>query len=123
MASKTTLNAKNLETLGAARLAPICDVSTVLSWPHVVKTYALSIGGKKARPDSIAGRHWEALAPEVGCRPTDVKSHVEQLVSAMVANRVKVTAEVSALVGATKGYVVQTAEAVEANALRMMERL
>jgi hypothetical protein len=26
-------------------------------------------------------------------------------------------------VGATKGYVVQTAEAVEANALRMMERL
>jgi hypothetical protein len=47
----------------------------------------------------------------------------KQLVSAMVANRVKVTAEVSALAGATKGYVVQTAEAVEANALRMMERL
>jgi hypothetical protein len=79
MASKTTLNAKNLETLGAARLAPIYDVSTVLSLPHVVKTYALSIGGKKARPDSIAGRHWEALAPEVGCRPTDVKSHVEYI--------------------------------------------
>jgi serine/threonine-protein kinase HipA len=124
MASKTTLNAKNLETLGAAPgLAPICDVSTVLSWPHVLKTYAQSIGGKKWRPDSIVGRHWEALAREVGYRPTYVKSHVEQLVSAMVANRVKVTAEVSALAGATKGYVVQTAEAVEANALRMMERL
>jgi serine/threonine-protein kinase HipA len=41
----------------------------------------------------------------------------------MVANRVKVTAEVSALVGATKGYVVQTAEAVETNALRMMGKL
>jgi C1A family cysteine protease len=47
----------------------------------------------------------------------------KQLVSAMVANRVKVTAEVSALVGATKGYVEQTAEAVETNALRMMGRL
>jgi serine/threonine-protein kinase HipA len=127
LVANTDAHAKNYSLIlpvgVAPRLAPIYDVSTVLSWPHVVKTYAQSIGGKKRRPDSIAGRHWEALAREVGYRPTEVKSRVEQLVSAMVANRVKVTAEVSALVGATKGYVVQTAEAVETNALRMMGKL
>jgi serine/threonine-protein kinase HipA len=36
---------------------------------------------------------------------------------------VKVTAEVAALQGAPEGYVTQTAEAVEGNALRMAGRL
>jgi serine/threonine-protein kinase HipA len=95
----------------------------VLSWPHVVKIYAQSIGGKKRSPDMIAGRHWEALAREIGYRPTDVKNRVQQIVDVLVANRVKITAEVSALPGATKGYVAQTAKAVEANSLRMAGRL
>ena len=41
----------------------------------------------------------------------------------MVANRAKVTTDVTALPGGTEGYVVQTAEAVEDNALRMAGRL
>jgi len=68
-------------------------------------------------------RHWEALAREIGYRPTDVKNRVQQIVDVLVANRVKITAEVSALPGATKGYVAQTAKAVEANLLRMAGRL
>jgi serine/threonine-protein kinase HipA len=104
-------------------LAPLYDVSTVLSWPHVAKTYAQSIDGKKRRPDMIAGRHWEAIAREVGYRPTDVKNRVRQIVDAMVANRAKVTREVMSLPGSLKGYVTQTAEAVEGNALRMLGRL
>lgn len=105
------------------RLAPLYDVSTVLSWPHVVKTYAQFIDGKKRNPDMVAGRHWEAIAREIGYRPTDVKNRVQQIVDAMVANRAKVTAAVTTLPGATERYVVQTAEAVEENALLMVGRL
>lgn len=127
LVANTDAHAKNYSLIlpvGAApRLAPLYDVSTVLSWPHVVKTYAQSIDGKKRRPNMIEGRHWEAIAREIGYRPTDVKSRVQQIVDAMVANRARVTADVTALPGATEGYVVQTAEAVEDNALRMAGRL
>ena len=127
LVANTDAHAKNYSLIlpvGAPpRLAPLYDVSTVLSWPHVAKTYAQSIDGKKRRPDMIAGRHWEAIAREIGYRPTDVKNRVRQIVDAMVANRAKVTREVSVLPGATEGYVAQTAEAVEGNALRMVGRL
>jgi serine/threonine-protein kinase HipA len=123
----TDAHAKNYSLIlpvgGGPRLAPLYDVSTVLSWPHIVKTYAQSIDGKKRRPDTIAGRNWEALAREVGYRPTDVKNRVQQIVDALVANRAKITDEVAALPGASKGYAVQTAEAVEGNAWRMAGRL
>ncbi|UYP67635.1 HipA domain-containing protein [Thalassobacter stenotrophicus] len=125
--ANTDAHAKNYSLIlpiGAApRLAPIYDVSTVLSWPHVVKTYAQSIDGKKRNPEMVAGRHWEAIAREIGYRPTDVKNRVQQIVDAIVVNRARVTADIAALPGATEGYVVQTAEAVEENALRMAGRL
>jgi len=127
LVANTDAHAKNYSLIlpvGASpRLAPLYDVSTGLSWPHVVKSYAQSIDGKKRRPDTIAGRHWEALAREIGYRPTDVKNRVQQIIDALVANREKITAEVTALSGASAGYVVQTAEAVEENALRMAGRL
>ncbi|MGY6548463.1 MAG: HipA domain-containing protein [Roseinatronobacter sp.] len=127
LVANTDAHAKNYSLIlpvgSGPRLAPLYDVSTVLSWPHVVKTYAQSIDGKKRRPDTISGRHWEALAREVGYRPTDVKHRVQQIVDALVANRAKITQEVAALPGASEGYVVQTAEAVEGNALRMAGRL
>ena len=127
LVANTDAHAKNYSLIlpvGAPpRLAPLYDVSTVLSWPHVVKTYAQLIDGKKRNPDMVAGRHWEAIAREIGYRPTDVKNRVQQIVDAMVANRAKVTTEVTALPGATEGYVVQTAAAVEENALRMAGRL
>ena len=127
LVANTDAHAKNYSLIlpvGAApRLAPLYDVATVLSWPHVATTYAQSIDGKKRHPDMIAGRHWEVIAREIGYRPTDVKNRVQQIVDAMVANRAKITAEVTALSGASAGYVEQTAEAVEENALRMAGRL
>lgn len=127
LVANTDAHAKNYSLIlpvGAPpRLAPLYDVSTVLSWPHVAKSYAQSIDGKRRRSDMISGRHWEAIAREIGYRPTDVKNRVRQIVDAMVANRAKVTREVSVLPGATEGYVAQTAEAIEGNALRMVGRL
>ena len=98
-------------------------MSSVLPWPHVVQSYAQSIAGKKRTPDMIAGRHWERVARDIGYRPTDVRKRVQELVDKLIACRVNVTAEVAALRGATEGYVTQTAEAVEGNALRMAGRL
>ena len=127
LVANTDAHAKNysliLPVAAAPRLAPLYDVSSVLPWPHVVQSYAQSIAGKKRTPDMIAGRHWEAMARDIGYRPTDVRNRVQDLVDKLVAGRVKVTAEVAALQGATEGYVTQTAEAVEGNALRMAGRL
>ena len=127
LVANTDAHAKNysviLPVAAAPRLAPIYDVSTVLSWPHVVKTYAQFIDGKQRRPETVSGRHWEAIARDIGYRPTDVKNRVQQIVDAMVANKVKVTAAVAELPGAAAGYVTQTAEAVENNALRIAGRL
>ncbi|TGD61609.1 type II toxin-antitoxin system HipA family toxin [Tabrizicola sp. WMC-M-20] len=127
LVANTDAHAKNysliLPVAATPRLAPLYDVSTVLSWPHVVQSYAQSIAGKKRTPDMIAGRHWEAMAREIGYRPTDVRNRVQELVDKLVAGRVSVSADVAALTGATEGYVTQTAGAVEANALRMAGRL
>ena len=127
LVANTDAHAKNYSLIlpvgDDPRLAPLYDVSTVLSWPHVVKAYAQSIDGKKRNADMVAGRHWAAIARDVGYRPTDVKNRVRQIVDALVANREKITAEVRALPGATNGYVTQTAEAIETNARRMAGRL
>lgn len=127
LVANTDAHAKNYSLLlpvgGGPSLAPLYDVSTVLSWPHVVQAYAQNIAGKKRTPDMIAGRHWEVIAREIGYRPTDVKNRVQQLVDALVAHRVKITDEVTALPNASGGYVAQTAQAVEENALRMAGRL
>lgn len=127
LVANTDAHAKNYSLIlpvGAApRLAPLYDVSTVLCWPHVAKTYAQCIDGKRRRPDMIAGRHWEAIAREIGYRPTDVKNRVQQIVDALVADKAKIMEDVTALAGATEGYVMQTADAVEENALRMAGRL
>ncbi|MDT8854770.1 HipA domain-containing protein [Paracoccaceae bacterium Fryx2] len=127
LVANTDAHAKNYSLIlpvGAApRLAPLYDVSSVLSWPHVVQTLAQNIAGKKRAPDAVAARHWEAVAREIGYRPTDVRNRVQGLVDRLVTSRVPVTAEVAALPGATAGYALQTAEAVEGNALRIAGRL
>uniref|UniRef100_UPI004047348C hypothetical protein n=1 Tax=Yoonia sp. TaxID=2212373 RepID=UPI004047348C len=63
------------------------------------------------------------MACGIGYRETDVKNRVQGLVDKPVAGKVTVTSDVAALPGATEGKVTQTAEAVEGNALRMVERL
>ena len=110
--------------LGAkSQLAPLYDVSSALSWPHVVQSYAQKIAEKKRWPCAIAGRHWEAIAAEIGYGPANVKKRVQHLVDRIVANRVKVAGDVCELAGPGVGYVQQTAENVEINALRMAGRL
>jgi serine/threonine-protein kinase HipA len=127
LVANTDAHAKNysliLPIAAQPRLAPLYDVSSVLAWPHVVQAYAQNIAGKKRTADGIAARHWAAIAREVGFRPRDVLTRVQGLIDGIVANRIGVTESVARLPGATKGYVVQTAELVEGNALRMGGRL
>lgn len=127
LVANSDAHAKNYSLLlpmaDAPRLAPLYDASSVLSWPHVNKYYAQNIAGKKRVPGSTAARHWEAVARDIGYRPSAVLDRVRQLVDRMVATRVSVSEEVAEMPYASEGYVEQTAEAVERNALRIAGRL
>jgi len=127
LVANTDAHAKNhsllLHLSAAPQLAPLYDVSSALSWPHVSRTYAQRIAGKKRIPAAVAARHWKAIALDVGYHPIDVLAYVRKLVDLLVANRVRIAREVAELPGASVGYTEQTAEAVEGNALRMAGRL
>lgn len=127
LVANSDAHAKNYSLLlpmaDAPRLAPLYDVSSVLSWSHVNQYHAQNIAGKKRKPGETAARHWETVAREAGYRPSAVLERVRQLVDRMVAARVSVTEEVAAMPYASEGYVEQTAEAVERNALRIAGRL
>jgi len=127
LVANTDAHAKNYSLLlpvGAApRLAPLYDVSTVLSWPSVTQFFAQNIAGRKRKPADVAARHWDAMAQSAGYRPADVRDRVLQIAEAFVAKRVATTESVAALPGVTRGYVEETAGLIEENALRIAGRL
>ena len=127
LVANTDAHAKNYSLLlpigSGPRLAPLYDVSSVLPWPHVTQYFAQNLAGTRRKPEAMAARHWDHIARDMGYRPADLRSRVQELVDAMIGARVAVTATVSALPGATAGYVEQTAALVEENALRIAGRL
>ena len=127
LVANTDAHAKNYSLLlpiaGEPKLAPLYDVSTVLAWPGVVQTLAQNIAGKRRQPGNLDARHWDAIANSVGYRPSDVRQRVQTLVDSFVANKVSVTADVKSLSGSVAGYVEETAELIEGNALRIAGRL
>lgn len=127
LVANTDAHAKNYSLLlpvaGAPHLAPLYDVSTVLTWPHVVQKFAQNLAGKRRKPGDIAPRHWDAIAEEMGYRAADLRSRVVELVDLMVANRVEIAQAVASIEGVTTGYIHQAAEAIEQNALRIAGRL
>ncbi|MCJ1901454.1 MULTISPECIES: HipA domain-containing protein [Paracoccus] len=127
LVANTDAHAKNYSILlpvgGEPRLAPLYDVSTVLPWPHVTQYFAQNLAAKRRRPEAMAGRHWDIIAGDMGYRPADLRQRVQELVDAMVANRVTVAGAVASLPGVTSGYVEQAAELIETNALRIAGRL
>ena len=127
LVANTDAHAKNYSLLlpvdAGPRLAPLYDVSTVLAWPHVVQYFAQNIAGKKRKPGDVAARHWDAIAQAVNYRPADVRKRVQELVDALVANRVAVTQSVAALPGCAGGYAEEVADLIENNSLRIAGRL
>ncbi|WP_052362667.1 HipA domain-containing protein [Falsirhodobacter sp. alg1] len=127
LVANTDAHAKNYSILfpliPSPRLAPLYDVSSVLPWPHVNQFHAQNIAGKKRRPGDIAARHWNAIALAQGYRPADIRRRVQELADAIVAQKIAVITEVSALAGVSAGYVTEAADMIEANALRIAGRL
>ncbi|WP_299950240.1 HipA domain-containing protein [Hyphomonas sp. BRH_c22] len=127
LVANTDAHAKNYSLLlpvgGGLRLAPLYDVSTVLAWPRVVQYFAQNIAGRKRKPGDVEARHWDAIAKAVNYRPADVRKRVQELVDALLANRVAVSQAIAALPGSSRGYVEETAGLVEENALRIAGRL
>ncbi len=127
LAANTDAHAKNYAILlpPASRplLAPLYDVSTVLPWPYVTKSYAQNIAGKRRRPVSVAGRHWDTVAQDAGYRPADLRQRVRELADSIAINSVAVSDSVRSMDGATAGYVDQAAALVEEHALRIAGKL
>lgn len=127
LVANTDAHAKNyftIHSLGAKpALAPIYDVSTVLAWPHGIQFHAQKLAGRKRKPGEMAGRHWDVIAKEGGYRAPNLRKRVQELIDAIVAKRVQVETKVSALPGATPGYVQQAAEHIVKDALRIGGRL
>ncbi|MBI1400041.1 type II toxin-antitoxin system HipA family toxin [Hyphomonas sp.] len=127
LAANTDAHAKNYSLLlpvgSEPRLAPLYDVSTVLTWPNVVQYFAQNIAGKRRKPSDLGAHHWDAIAVTVSYRPADVRERVREIVDQCVAQRAGVTKAVKALPGSAAGYVEQAAGCVEENALRIAGRL
>ena len=125
LTANTDAHAKNYSMLltGDRALAPLYDVSTVLHWEHVNQYHAQKIAGRKRKPGDTARRHWDRIAEEAGLNARGVRLRIQELVDAMVANRVEATERIASQVGATTAIVEQVAEDVETNALRIVGRL
>ncbi|MBU6319981.1 MAG: type II toxin-antitoxin system HipA family toxin [Alphaproteobacteria bacterium] len=127
LVANTDAHAKNYSLIlpvGAEpRLAPLYDVSTVLSWPSVTQFFAQNIAGRKRKPADVAPRHWDAMAQSAGYRPADVRDRVLQIAEAFVAKRVATTETVATLPAVTRGYVEEAAGLIEENVLRIAGRL
>lgn len=125
LTANTDAHAKNYSMLltGERNLAPLYDVSSVLHWDHVNQYHAQKIAGRKRKPGDTARRHWDRIAEEAGLNARGVRLRVQELVDAMVANRVEATERIACQVGATAAIAEQVAEDVETNALRIAGRL
>jgi serine/threonine-protein kinase HipA len=127
LVANTDAHAKNYSILfpvGAEpRLAPLYDVSTVLPWEHVNQYFAQNLAGKRRKPEAMAARHWDAIAGDMGYRPTDLRDRVQELVDAIIVKSPAVAGEIVDLPGVTPGYVGQAVELIEVNALRIAGRL
>lgn len=118
-------HAKNYSMLlsGGARIAPLYDVSSVLSWDHVVQYHAQNLSGRKRKPDDMARRHWDRIANEAGFNPRNLRLRVQEQIDDMVAKRVEATDLVSTQPGVSAEMVRHVAELAEQNALRIGRRL
>lgn len=127
LVANTDAHAKNYSLLfpigKGPQLAPLYDVSSVLGWSHVVQYYAQNIAGRKRKPVDTAPAHWDAISAAGRLRASNVRARVEELVDLIVAHRVEVTKQVKSFAGASPGYVDQTAEQIEENALRIAGRI
>lgn len=126
LVANTDAHAKNYSLLHSAglRLAPLYDVSTVLLWKSFINQYhAQRIAGKKIKPQNIAPRHWEHIANGTGLNPRQLKRRVSELVDKMVAAKMRAIDIASNQKGAVARVVVEVADMVEQNALRIAGRL
>ena len=127
LVANTDAHAKNYSLLlpvgEGPRLAPLYDVLTALPWPHVTQYFAQNVAGKKRKLGDIATHHWDAIAEAMGCRPTDIRKRVKELVHGIGASHVPVTKAVKSLLGVVGGCVEEASILIRENILRIAGRL
>ncbi len=121
LVANTDAHAKNYSMLLSTptSMAPLYDISSVLSWHHVNPYYAQNVSGRQRKPGDIASHDWDAIARSAELNASALRRRASELIDAVVANRVEATKRVSSLPGATPEIVEHVAELVENNALRI----
>jgi serine/threonine-protein kinase HipA len=121
----TDAHAKNYSLMfsPSPSLAPLYDVSSVLTWDHVNQYAAQNLAGKKRKPGDLAGRHWDAIAEAAGLNPRELRQRVDQLAEAMFRARPEVADTIARQAGAIPALVLDVAAKIEANLLRIQGRL
>lgn len=125
LAGNTDAHAKNYSMLMTpeAGLAPLYDVSTVLTWPHINQYHAQDIAGRKRKPSDIAGRHWQQIALDSGYNAREFKHRAAELIALLVKSREAAIDAVCRHGNANPDIVRSFAEIIEKNALRIEGRL
>ncbi len=124
LVANTDAHAKNYSILlNDTILAPLYDVSTVLHWPQINQYYAQKLAGQRRQPKYLAARHWDEIAKEIGSSPSGLKSQVQKLVDAMVANRNAAVDAVANTEYASRAQVEIFADVIERHALRIAGQL
>ncbi len=125
LVANTGAHAKNFSVILSAGpiLAPLYDVSSMLSWNHVSQYHAQNIAGKRRKPGDTAGRHWDRIAHGAGLNARGVRLRVQEMVDAIAGAKVDAIQRVANQAGASTKIVQYIADLVEANALRIAGRL
>lgn len=121
-------HAKNYSMLHAAgpthRLAPLYDVISAAPYPHQWPNgvaLAMAIGGER-RVDAITGRHWRAVARQVGLPPQSLVDRIAELGERMPAAIDRVLkAHVSN--AAARAIVSTLMEPIDAHVTRCLKKL
>ena len=100
-------------------MAPLYDVSTVLFWPHITQYHAQKLAGKKRKSVNLAARHWNRIADINDFSGSVLRKRVQELIDAMVENRMEAVEIISGMKGALPEMVEHIAEIIEKNALRI----
>ena len=125
LVANSDAHAKNYSLLltDNVKMAPLYDVSTVLFWPHLNQYHAQKLAGKKRKSANLAGRHWNRIAEDNGFSGNVLRERVQELLDAMVVNRMEAVGIISGMKGVIPEMVEHIAEIIEKNALRIGGRL
>jgi serine/threonine-protein kinase HipA len=125
LACNSDAHAKNYSIIiraGNASLAPMYDIMCGEVWKNVTKSLAQKIAGI-SRGDHLKRTHWQQFARECGLNRKQVTDRVGALAKSAIVEAEPAASEVAAMPAGNHDILVQTRQAVERQARRLLTQL